>query len=110
MSDDREHRVRTRAYHIWERDGRAGRAEDHWLEAEAEIGRESDAPAAAPPEQPSPEQPKKPARRGAASTLKADKTPANASEKPSRKPAADRGQKGVATKTDAPRPRRTPPA
>src|SRR5947208_341607 len=64
MSDDREHRVRTRAYHIWERDGRAGRAEDHWLEAEAEIGRESEAPAAAPPEPPSPEQPKKPARRG----------------------------------------------
>ncbi|KQP61034.1 hypothetical protein ASF39_15265 [Methylobacterium sp. Leaf108] len=31
--------MRERAYHIWENEGRVfGRAEDHWLRAEAELG------------------------------------------------------------------------
>ena len=32
--DHREERIRTRAYEIWERQGRSGNPEDHWLEAE----------------------------------------------------------------------------
>lgn len=33
-----EHRVRERAYYIWEDEGRvAGRADAHWLQAEAEF-------------------------------------------------------------------------
>lgn len=33
-----EQQVRVRAYHIWEDDGRVfGRAEEHWLKAEAEM-------------------------------------------------------------------------
>lgn len=33
-----EHKVRERAYYIWEDEGRsAGRAEFHWLQAEAEL-------------------------------------------------------------------------
>jgi len=35
--DDRETRIRLRAYEIWERQGRTGDPEDHWLEAEREI-------------------------------------------------------------------------
>lgn len=34
----REHRIRERAYAIWEQEGRpAGKDLDHWLRAEAEI-------------------------------------------------------------------------
>jgi hypothetical protein len=38
----REQRIRERAYAIWESEGRpAGRAEAHWLQAEAEIADEA---------------------------------------------------------------------
>ena len=37
----REHRIRTRAYELWEREDRPeGRPADFWLQAEAEIARE----------------------------------------------------------------------
>jgi Protein of unknown function (DUF2934) len=36
--DDTEEKIRTRAYEIWERAGRIGNPEDHWLEAERELG------------------------------------------------------------------------
>ncbi len=35
--DDREKKIRVRAYEIWERQGRTGDPEDHWLEAEREV-------------------------------------------------------------------------
>lgn len=36
-----EHRIRDRAYEIWEREGRPeGKAETHWAQAEAEIAAE----------------------------------------------------------------------
>ena len=35
--NEREDNIRARAYEIWERDGRAGNPEDHWLEAEREV-------------------------------------------------------------------------
>ncbi|WP_232632052.1 DUF2934 domain-containing protein, partial [Methylobacterium sp. Leaf118] len=39
-----EHQVRERAYSIWEDEGRGfGRAEAHWLQAEAELGRAASA-------------------------------------------------------------------
>lgn len=37
MNDDRQDRIRRRAYEIWERDGRSGDPEDHWREAEQEL-------------------------------------------------------------------------
>ena len=38
---DKEQRIRTRAYQIWEREGRHdGRAEDHWRRAELEVEQE----------------------------------------------------------------------
>jgi len=44
---DKEQRIRTRAYQIWEREDRAeGRAEDHWRQAEIEIERERTQPSA----------------------------------------------------------------
>jgi hypothetical protein len=52
----REQRIRERAYAIWESEGRpAGRAEAHWLQAEAEIAgesRQSDQGAAPAPKRP----------------------------------------------------------
>jgi phage-related baseplate assembly protein len=39
MDDDRERRIRERAYEIWERAGRSGTPEDHWLEAERELAK-----------------------------------------------------------------------
>jgi hypothetical protein len=39
MDDDRERRIRERAYEIWEHEGRSGNPEDHWLEAERELTR-----------------------------------------------------------------------
>ena len=36
---NREERVRTLAYEIWEREGRSGDPEDHWLRAERELDR-----------------------------------------------------------------------
>ncbi|TIN27426.1 MAG: DUF2934 domain-containing protein [Mesorhizobium sp.] len=54
MSDDRDDRIRERAYHIWEREGRMqGDPERHWHQAEAEIDREAALPLTAddaPPE------------------------------------------------------------
>ena len=35
--DNREEKIRARAYEIWERQGFTGDPEDHWLEAEREI-------------------------------------------------------------------------
>ncbi len=35
--DHLEDKIRARAYEIWERDGRVGNPEDHWLEAEREV-------------------------------------------------------------------------
>ncbi len=35
--DDREEKIRVRAYEIWEQQGRTGDPEDHWLAAEREI-------------------------------------------------------------------------
>jgi hypothetical protein len=35
--DDREEKIRVRAYEMWERQGRTGAPEDHWLEAEREL-------------------------------------------------------------------------
>jgi hypothetical protein len=40
MDLDREARIRKRAYEIWEREGRAGDPEDHWVRAEREIDAE----------------------------------------------------------------------
>lgn len=38
MSDDRNDRIRRRAYEIWEALGQPeGRQEEHWIQAEAEI-------------------------------------------------------------------------
>jgi len=39
---DIEDRIRARAYAIWERDGRSGNPEDHWVEAEREIRSQQD--------------------------------------------------------------------
>ncbi|MBW7850606.1 MAG: DUF2934 domain-containing protein [Rhodospirillales bacterium] len=39
MTNEREARIRERAYQLWEADGRpAGRAVEHWVRAEAEMG------------------------------------------------------------------------
>jgi hypothetical protein len=38
--DNREEKIRARAYEIWERQGFTGDPEDHWLEAEREIAAE----------------------------------------------------------------------
>ncbi len=35
--DNRDEKIRVRAYEIWERQGRTGDPEDHWYEAEREI-------------------------------------------------------------------------
>lgn len=35
--DDWEEKVRVRAYHIWERQGRTGDPHEHWHEAEREL-------------------------------------------------------------------------
>jgi len=41
MSDERLRTIREHAYAIWEHEGRPdGKALDHWLQAEAEIGNE----------------------------------------------------------------------
>jgi hypothetical protein len=45
--DNREEEIRVRAYEIWERQGRSGSPEDHWLEAERELKAE-EAPTEAP--------------------------------------------------------------
>ena len=41
MADDREDRVRERAYRLWEQEGRPhGRADQHWHQASQEVGDE----------------------------------------------------------------------
>ncbi|EYD78083.1 Acyl-CoA dehydrogenase [Rubellimicrobium mesophilum DSM 19309] len=41
MADDREERIRERAYRLWEQEGRPhGRHEDHWHQASQEVGDE----------------------------------------------------------------------
>jgi hypothetical protein len=40
--DNREEKIRVRAYEIWERQGRTGDPEDHWLEAESELEAEEE--------------------------------------------------------------------
>ncbi len=41
MADDREHRIRERAYRLWEQEGRPeGRHEHHWTQASQEVGDE----------------------------------------------------------------------
>ena len=42
--DNREEKIRARAYEIWERQGFTGDPEDHWLEAEREIMAEGGTP------------------------------------------------------------------
>jgi len=50
MDSDREEAVRARAYALWETEGHpAGKAVEHWLRAEAEIGGLCDGKPAEPP-------------------------------------------------------------
>ena len=37
MIGDRDHLIRRRAYELWERAGRTGSPEEHWLAAEREV-------------------------------------------------------------------------
>jgi hypothetical protein len=37
MDNEREAKIRKRAYEIWEREGRSGDPEDHWVRAEREL-------------------------------------------------------------------------
>jgi hypothetical protein len=42
MGDDREDRIKARAYEIWQREGsQPGHEDDHWLEAEQELDAEN---------------------------------------------------------------------
>jgi hypothetical protein len=43
MNNDREEKVRIRAYEIWERTGHSGNPEDHWFQAEVELDLEKPA-------------------------------------------------------------------
>lgn len=53
MSDDKNHKIREKAYHLWESQGRPeGRALDHWVDAE----RTGDEPAEATTGTPKPRQ------------------------------------------------------
>jgi hypothetical protein len=43
MTDDRENRIRARAFELWQREGSLdGRSLGHWLQAESEIDEEAD--------------------------------------------------------------------
>jgi hypothetical protein len=91
---DKEQRIRTRAYEIWEREGRReGRAEDHWRQAELEIGQALKSPDAQATK--SPEQLAKATGKRARPLAKAAQTGVDAtgSEKASKKPTASR--KGI---------------
>lgn len=78
MSDDREQRIRNRAYALWEQDGgRHGRHDDHWAQATREIdaaatsrGKTTTAPKPHAPSKPKPEKKvaAKPAKTAPAST------------------------------------------
>jgi hypothetical protein len=53
MTDDFEKLVRERAYQLWEQEGRCdGRAEEHWHAAHRELASRSEAPPAAPANEP----------------------------------------------------------
>lgn len=55
MDRDEEKLIRERAYEIWEREGRpAGRSEEHWRQAAAEIAAVAEKPSSAPPPAPDP--------------------------------------------------------
>ena len=61
MGDDREDRIRARAYEIWQKEGSPeGRENDHWVEAEQELDAENTGAGSAvshdtPPQTPKPE-------------------------------------------------------
>ena len=38
MKENREERIRAKAYELWEREGRSGDPQDHWLQAERDVG------------------------------------------------------------------------
>jgi Protein of unknown function (DUF2934) len=38
MDHERDTRIQERAYELWERAGQSGPAEDHWVQAEQELG------------------------------------------------------------------------
>ena len=40
--DNREEKIRVRAYEIWERQGRTGSPDDHWFEAGRELRAEEE--------------------------------------------------------------------
>jgi hypothetical protein len=40
--DNRDEKIRRRAYEIWERQGRTGSPDDHWFEAERELRAEAE--------------------------------------------------------------------
>lgn len=43
MTDDRENRIRARAFELWQREGSLdGRSLGHWLQAESEIDEEAE--------------------------------------------------------------------
>ena len=71
MSDERDERVRQRAYDIWEREGQpSGRERDHWDQARREIDQEEQGRTA----------PKAPAGGGNEAPKKAVGKPRKASE------------------------------
>ena len=65
--DEREHRIRVRAFEIWESQGRpVGRADEHWQAALIEIDAEPETAEAPPAEtpKPSPAEEPKPKKAG----------------------------------------------
>lgn len=116
---DKEQRIRTRAYEIWEREGRhEGRAEEHWRQAEVEVEqalKSSDAQVAEVLEQPA-----KTAGKRARPSAKATQAGvgASGSEEASKKTAASRSKKASAdakpsqptTRSASTRLRQPPPA
>src|SRR4051794_13754279 len=99
MSDNRDERIRMRAYYLWERQG-GGRAEDHWGEAEREVERElaqQAAQAIGSQDQAKP----RTGKRGSASARAAGAR-ANASEQVKSKPVARRGKRPSNTPPDHP--------
>lgn len=53
MNDDREHKVRERAYALWEDEGRpAGRHAEHWQRASSEIAQDASSQPQGEPEAP----------------------------------------------------------
>jgi hypothetical protein len=116
---DKEQRIRTRAYEIWEREGRReGRAEDHWRQAELEVEQALKSPNAQAAE--APDQPAKTAGNRAGPSAKAIQTGVDAtglgqaSKKPttsrSKKASADAKPSEATKKPTAMRSREAPPA